>query len=68
MMKSENDVYDYDGKIRDIYFADVMKNGFLDYAISVIVSRAIPYVRDGLKPVHRRINYLCNLRFKNDLR
>ncbi|UNF62679.1 MULTISPECIES: DNA gyrase subunit A [Spiroplasma] len=34
-----------------------MKNGFLDYAMSVIVSRAIPDVRDGLKPVHRRIIY-----------
>ncbi|QCO23257.1 DNA gyrase subunit A [Spiroplasma melliferum] len=57
MMKSENDGYDYDGKIRDIDIADEMKNGFLDYAMSVIVSRAIPDVRDGLKPVHRRIIY-----------
>ncbi|WFG99299.1 DNA gyrase subunit A [Spiroplasma citri] len=56
-MKSENDGYDYDGKIRDIDIADEMKNGFLDYAMSVIVSRAIPDVRDGLKPVHRRIIY-----------
>jgi DNA gyrase subunit A len=36
---------------------DVMKNSFLDYAISVIVTRALPDVRDGLKPVHRRILY-----------
>ncbi|UZQ29519.1 MAG: DNA gyrase subunit A [Spiroplasma phoeniceum] len=57
MIKSENDGYDYDGKIRDIDIADEMKNGFLDYAMSVIVSRAIPDVRDGLKPVHRRIIY-----------
>ncbi|WP_425378305.1 DNA gyrase subunit A [Spiroplasma endosymbiont of Polydrusus pterygomalis] len=56
-MKSENDGYDYNGKIRDIDIADEMKNGFLDYAMSVIVSRAIPDVRDGLKPVHRRIIY-----------
>ncbi|WP_422397502.1 DNA gyrase subunit A [Spiroplasma endosymbiont of Seladonia tumulorum] len=56
-MKSENDGYDYDGKIRDIDIADEIKNGFLDYAMSVIVSRAIPDVRDGLKPVHRRIIY-----------
>ncbi|RUO86899.1 DNA gyrase subunit A [Spiroplasma endosymbiont of Megaselia nigra] len=56
-MKSENDGYDYDGKISDIDIADEMKNGFLDYAMSVIVSRAIPDVRDGLKPVHRRIIY-----------
>ncbi len=36
---------------------DEMKNSYLDYAMSVIVSRAIPDVRDGLKPVHRRILY-----------
>ena len=34
-----------------------MKRSYLDYAMSVIVSRAIPDVRDGLKPVHRRILY-----------
>ena len=34
-----------------------MKKSYLDYAMSVIVSRAIPDVRDGLKPVHRRILY-----------
>src|SRR6202051_2105774 len=34
-----------------------MKKSYLDYAMSVIVSRAIPDVRDGLKPVHRRIPY-----------
>ncbi len=56
-MNPENDTYDYNGKIRDIDIADEMKNGFLDYAMSVIVSRAIPDVRDGLKPVHRRIIY-----------
>ena len=37
-----------------------MKNSYLDYAMSVIVSRAIPDVRDGLKPVHRRILYAMN--------
>jgi DNA gyrase subunit A len=36
---------------------DEMKNSYLDYAMSVIVSRALPDVRDGLKPVHRRILY-----------
>ncbi|WHQ37147.1 DNA gyrase subunit A [Spiroplasma sp. SV19] len=56
-MNPDNDTYDYDGKIRDIDIADEMKSGFLDYAMSVIVSRAIPDVRDGLKPVHRRIIY-----------
>nr|WP_305879828.1 DNA gyrase subunit A [Spiroplasma endosymbiont of Phyllotreta cruciferae] len=56
-LNPENDTYDYNGKIRDIDIADEMKNGFLDYAMSVIVSRAIPDVCDGLKPVHRRIIY-----------
>jgi len=36
---------------------DEMKNSFLDYSLSVIISRALPDVRDGLKPVHRRILY-----------
>ena len=36
---------------------DEMKNSYLDYAMSVIVSRALPDVRDGLKPVHRRVLY-----------
>jgi DNA gyrase subunit A len=38
-----------------INIADEMRSSYLDYAMSVIVSRAIPDVRDGLKPVHRRI-------------
>jgi DNA gyrase subunit A len=37
-----------------------MSSSYLDYAMSVIVSRAIPDVRDGLKPVHRRILYSMN--------
>jgi len=41
--------------IRPIAIADEMKRSYLDYAMSVIVSRALPDVRDGLKPVHRRI-------------
>jgi DNA gyrase subunit A len=45
------------GDIRPISIADEMKRSFLDYAMSVIVSRALPDVRDGLKPVHRRILY-----------
>jgi len=45
----------YDGPTVDI--ADEMKTAYLDYAMSVIVSRAIPDLRDGLKPVHRRILY-----------
>ena len=40
-----------------IAIEDEMKSSFIDYAMSVIISRAIPDVRDGLKPVHRRILY-----------
>ena len=42
----------------NINISKEMKQSFLDYAMSVIVSRALPDVRDGLKPVHRRILYL----------
>ncbi|UNC90618.1 DNA gyrase subunit A [Candidatus Contubernalis alkaliaceticus] len=45
------------GKIVNINIQDEVKNSFMDYAMSVIVSRALPDVRDGLKPVHRRILY-----------
>ena len=43
--------------IRPITISEEMKRSYLDYAMSVIVSRALPDVRDGLKPVHRRILY-----------
>jgi len=43
--------------IRPISIAEEMKRSYLEYAMSVIVSRALPDVRDGLKPVHRRILY-----------
>lgn len=45
------------GKIIQTRITDEMKKAYLDYAMSVIVSRSIPDVRDGLKPVHRRILY-----------
>jgi DNA gyrase subunit A len=45
------------GSISGIAIEDEMKRSYLDYAMSVIVSRALPDVRDGLKPVHRRILY-----------
>ena len=38
-------------------YADVMQKSYIDYAMSVIISRALPDVRDGLKPVQRRILY-----------
>ncbi|MFN3469660.1 MAG: DNA gyrase subunit A, partial [Novosphingobium sp.] len=44
-----------DGEFQRIDIVDEMKTSYLDYAMSVIVSRALPDVRDGLKPVHRRI-------------
>jgi DNA gyrase subunit A len=44
-------------KVLEINLSNEMKNSFLSYAMSVIVARAIPDVRDGLKPVHRRILY-----------
>ena len=43
--------------VQDIDLNSEMKNSFLSYAMSVIVSRALPDVRDGMKPVHRRILY-----------
>ena len=46
---------DFGGDIKPIAITDEMKKSYLDYAMSVIVSRALPDVRDGLKPVHRRI-------------
>ncbi|HET9251565.1 MAG TPA: DNA gyrase subunit A [Candidatus Eisenbacteria bacterium] len=42
-------------KIVPIYVEDEMRNSYIDYSMSVIVSRALPDVRDGLKPVHRRV-------------
>ena len=43
--------------LRDTEIVKEVKNSFLDYAMSVIVARALPDVRDGLKPVHRRCIY-----------
>lgn len=44
-------------QVKEVNISQEMKTSFLDYAMSVIVSRALPDVRDGLKPVHRRILY-----------
>ncbi|MCJ7843493.1 DNA gyrase subunit A [Lederbergia sp. NSJ-179] len=46
--------------VKEINLSHEMRTSFLDYAMSVIVSRALPDVRDGLKPVHRRILYAMN--------
>jgi len=48
------------GTVKPVNIEDEMKGSYLDYAMSVIVSRALPDVRDGLKPVHRRILYAMN--------
>lgn len=47
-------------RIQPILIEDELKTSFLDYAMSVVVSRAIPDIRDGLKPVHRRVLYTMN--------
>lgn len=49
-----------EGKIINTPLEGQMKNSYIDYAMSVIVTRALPDVRDGLKPVHRRILYAMN--------
>ena len=50
----ENTIFD---KVHDIDLKKTMENSYIDYAMSVIASRALPDVRDGLKPVQRRILY-----------
>jgi DNA gyrase subunit A len=47
-------------RVLPVYIEDEMRTSYLDYAMSVIVGRALPDVRDGLKPVHRRILYAMN--------
>lgn len=49
-----------EGRVSTINIEEEMRKSYLDYAMSVIVSRALPDVRDGLKPVHRRIVYAMN--------
>ncbi len=56
-MSEANDLRFADQKIIDVDLEKEMKKSYIDYAMSVIVSRALPDVRDGLKPVHRRILY-----------
>ena len=56
-LNNENEIKEIGGRIIDVDVEKEMKQSFLDYSMSVIVSRALPDVRDGLKPVHRRILY-----------
>ena len=51
---------DREDRIIDINIEDEMKTAYIDYSMSVIVSRALPDVRDGFKPVHRRVLYAMN--------
>ena len=56
-MESSNQEKILKSLIKPVLIEDELKTSFLDYAMSVVVSRAIPDVRDGLKPVHRRVLY-----------
>ena len=57
MLTEEEKNAGLEGKIIPINIEEQMKSAYIDYSMSVIVSRALPDVRDGLKPVHRRILY-----------
>lgn len=60
-MNDETEVVEtYHDQVEDVEISKEMKESFLDYSMSVIVQRALPDVRDGLKPVHRRILYAMN--------
>jgi len=50
----------HDDSVVPVYIEDEVRKSFLDYAMSVIVARALPDVRDGLKPVQRRILFTMN--------
>jgi len=56
-MAQEQHEIDIHGRIEERQITDEVRQSYLDYAMSVIVSRALPDVRDGMKPVHRRILY-----------
>ena len=56
---------EFDGHIANINIEDELRDSFMEYAMSVIVSRALPDVRDGLKPVHRRVLFAMH-QLKND--
>ena len=56
----DNENTEIEEKIIDVGIESEMKKSYIDYAMSVIVARALPDVRDGLKPVHRRILYSMN--------
>ena len=53
----EDNIFD---KVHEVDLKKTMETSYIDYAMSVIAARALPDVRDGLKPVHRRILYSMN--------
>ncbi|MGM0368587.1 MAG: DNA gyrase subunit A, partial [Actinomycetota bacterium] len=53
-------VFELRGKVKNVEIESEMQDSYLNYAMSVIIGRALPDVRDGLKPVHRRILYAMN--------
>jgi DNA gyrase subunit A len=57
MLKEDNNLLNSSSNILSINIEDEMRTAYIDYSMSVIVSRALPDVRDGLKPVHRRVLY-----------
>ena len=59
-MKEKRHFRVQDNNLIDVNLTSEMKTSFIDYAMSVIVSRALPDLRDGLKPVQRRILYGMN--------
>ena len=56
-MKNDQSIEINKSKVSPISMYDEMSSSYLSYAMSVIISRALPDIRDGLKPVHRRIIY-----------
>ncbi len=60
MAKKKTDIKEFDlssEKVIKTEYSEEMKQSFIDYSMSVLVARAVPDIRDGLKPVHRRILY-----------
>ena len=54
------DLFEDGHNIEEVLIEDSIKASYLDYSMSVIIGRALPDARDGLKPVHRRILYAMN--------
>lgn len=54
-------IFSKDSDIELVDIENSIKSSYLDYSMSVIIGRALPDARDGLKPVHRRIYMLCKM-------